>query len=271
MDKTVSVIIPIYNVEDYLPECLESLLSQTYQNLEIILVDDGSSDRSGEIANRFAKQDNRIRVIHKENGGVSSARNAGIEAAQGEYIYFVDPDDYVMPDIIAKMVNVGLKSGSEMCIVGYRREWLKDGNVIKSDVKAFHENLDNHSILKKLALLHRNTLLFMVWNKLFRAEIIRKQNIRFPDVKRLEDARFVYEYLKNVAKICYIPEPLYCYRIYLNNRITATKQFIPDFFSSAALPLYGGVFKSLKKLGIYVPERILNHLKVSWAPICINH
>lgn len=250
MDKSVSVIIPIYNVEDYLPRCLESVLSQTYHNLEIILVDDGSSDCSGEIADKFAKQDSRIQVIHKENGGVSSARNVGIDAAHGEYIYFADPDDYMMPDIITKMLNVNLKSGSDMCIVGYRREWIKNGDIIKSDVKAFHENLGNNSILKNLALLHRNTLLFMVWNKLFRTEIIKKQNIRFPNVKRLEDARFVYEYLNYVDKICYIPESLYCYKIYLNNRVTATKQFIPDFFASAALPLFGG--------GIQIIERFRN-------------
>lgn len=102
-NKTVSVIVPVYNVEYYLPVCLDSLLIQTYQNLEIILIDDASTDQSSEIIDRYAHQDDRIKVLHKSNGSVSSARNVGIELAMGEYIYFVDPDDYVMPEAIGQM------------------------------------------------------------------------------------------------------------------------------------------------------------------------
>lgn len=94
----VSIIVPVYNVETYLPKCIESILTQSYSNLEIILVDDGSEDTSGKICERFAKEDLRIRVIHKENGGLSDARNAGLEVATGNYYMFVDSDDYLSSD-----------------------------------------------------------------------------------------------------------------------------------------------------------------------------
>ena len=98
-EKLVSVIIPAYNIEDYIGRCLDSIISQTYKNLEIIVVDDGSRDRTGEILDNYAKKDRRIKVIHKENGGVSSARNKGIEVAEGDYIGFIDGDDLIEPEM----------------------------------------------------------------------------------------------------------------------------------------------------------------------------
>ena len=95
----ISVIVPVYNVEQYLPRCVESILAQTYENLEILLVDDGAKDGSGAICDAYARQDERVKVIHKENGGLSSARNAGIDASTGEYLSFVDSDDWIEPDM----------------------------------------------------------------------------------------------------------------------------------------------------------------------------
>ena len=100
----ISVIVPVYNVEQYLPRCVESILAQTYENLEILLVDDGTKDNSGAICDAYARQDARVKAIHKKNGGLSSARNAGIDASTGEYLSFVDSDDWIEPDMYEKMM-----------------------------------------------------------------------------------------------------------------------------------------------------------------------
>ena len=110
-DILISVIVPVYNVEEYLPRCVDSLLSQTYEKLEIILVDDGTKDASDKICDAYAARDPRVKVIHKENGGLSSARNAGIDIASGEYLAFVDSDDWIEPDTYAHMLGIALKYG----------------------------------------------------------------------------------------------------------------------------------------------------------------
>ena len=117
----ISIVVPIYNVEKYLKKCVESILNQTYKNFELILVDDGSPDRCGEICEDLKKKDLRIRVIHKENGGLSSARNAGIDVAKGEYIGFVDSDDYIEPFMYEKLVNAVVKDNCllSVCSVKY--------------------------------------------------------------------------------------------------------------------------------------------------------
>ena len=111
MNKLVSIIIPVYNVEKYLAECIESVLKQTYQNIEILLIDDGSPDNSGKICDEYEEKDSRVRVIHKENGGVSSARNVGLEQANGEYITFIDSDDFVSESYIEELY-IALENGN---------------------------------------------------------------------------------------------------------------------------------------------------------------
>ena len=122
----VTAVVPIYNVEKYLPSCVESILAQTYQNLEIVLVDDGSPDRCGRICDEYAQKDVRIRVIHKENGGLSSARNAGIEACRSEYITFVDSDDFLVADMIEKLLKAA--QNEEADIVACRFIRCREGD-----------------------------------------------------------------------------------------------------------------------------------------------
>ena len=125
----ISVIVPVYNVEQYLPRCVESILAQTYENLEILLVDDGTKDNSGAICDAYARQDARVKAIHKKNGGLSSARNAGIDAATGEYLSFVDSDDWIEPDMYEKMMALMEKYGVRLVCAGMsaarpgRRRW----------------------------------------------------------------------------------------------------------------------------------------------------
>ena len=112
----VSIIVPVYNVEKYLEKCLDSIVKQTYENIEIILVDDGSTDKSGTILDQYAEMDNRISVIHKKNEGVSTARNTGIEAARGEYICFADADDYLMPDYVEYLLTLAVDKNADIAI-----------------------------------------------------------------------------------------------------------------------------------------------------------
>ena len=119
-EKLVSVIIPAYNIEDYIGRCLDSIISQTYKNLEIIVVDDGSRDYTGEILDNYAKKDRRIKVIHKENGGVSSARNKGIEAAEGDYIGFIDGDDLIEPGMYKTLVDLLEEENADIAHCGYQ-------------------------------------------------------------------------------------------------------------------------------------------------------
>ena len=115
----ISVIVPVYNVEQYLPKCIDSILAQTYENLEIILVEDGTKDSSGVICDEYAAKDARIRVIHKENGGLSSARNAGMEIARGEYFGFVDSDDWIEPEMYENLMALAQKYDADVFVKGY--------------------------------------------------------------------------------------------------------------------------------------------------------
>ena len=118
MDNLISVIVPVYNVEAYLPRCVDSILAQTYKNLEIILVDDGTKDRGGVICDEYAAKDPRVKVIHKENGGLSSARNAGIDVARGEYLAFVDSDDYLEPEAMEVLLNAAVSNNVRLTCAG---------------------------------------------------------------------------------------------------------------------------------------------------------
>ena len=121
LQNLVSVIIPVYNVQQYLPQCLESVCNQTYSRIEIIVVDDGSKDTSGTIADEYAEKDERITVIHKANGGLSSARNEGIDHAKGEYYLFVDSDDYIDPETVERLLGAMLKQDAQLVECGMRK------------------------------------------------------------------------------------------------------------------------------------------------------
>ena len=137
MDPLISVIVPVYKVEAYLPQCLDSICGQTYQNLEILLVDDGSPDRCGEICDQYAARDTRIRVIHKQNGGLSDARNAGMQQMTGSYLMFVDSDDMLPPNAVQTLFETALSENAELVIGDHRRfsEMLPEENAKKKTVE----------------------------------------------------------------------------------------------------------------------------------------
>ena len=156
----------------------------------------------------------------------------------GGYIAFVDPDDYVEINFIELLVNRILIDGSDLAICGYKRVYYSDDAIVSEEKKSCVEEGCYKDYAGALAVMHKNTLLFGVWNKLFKTEIITKNNIVFPGIIRLEDAEFVYDYLRFCFKISFIQEIPYCYAIYLNGRVTATNKFIKDMFKGIHIPLY---------------------------------
>ena len=166
----ISVIVPIYNVEKYLERCVDSIVNQTYRNLEIILVDDGSPDNCPKMCDDFAKKDSRIRVVHKKNGGLSDARNSGMKIASGECIVFVDSDDYVDCNMIAKMYDVMLKDDSDVVSCGVK--WVdENGEVISEPTVDKNEILDTNEAM--IEIIIDGKLKQHVWNKMYKTELIQ--------------------------------------------------------------------------------------------------
>ena len=205
----ISVIVPIYNVVDYLQRCVDSIRKQSYRNLEIILVDDGSTDNSGAMAEKFALEDKRIRVFHKENGGSSSARNLGIEKARGDFIGFVDSDDFIEPEMYERMLAVALQEqGNRMPDVCTPPESL-----------AFWES----SRFMRELLLHRGDCSFCT--KLVAASLLREE--RFPEGELNEDFHLLVRLLPEVPAIAILPEQDYhvFYRYGSNTRTRKEEEF----------------------------------------------
>lgn len=205
MVHKVSIVVPVYGVEKYIGECVESLLTQTYRNLEILLIDDGGKDRSPEICDRFAQQDNRIKVIHKPNGGAASARNAGLDAATGDYICFVDGDDAVHPDYVQSLLKVLTDHGADIAVCGFRH-WSKSG--------AQPVNCDNSGEYTGQAYLLRflrDWSCSLLWNKIYRREVIG--DIRMEEGHKVDDEFFTYQVVMNCRKVVLFETPLYDYRL----------------------------------------------------------
>ena len=202
----VSVIIPVYNAEKYLRECINSVLSQTYENLEIVLIDDGSTDESSKICDDFQEIDERIMVIHKENEGVSVARNTGIEKSTGEYITFLDSDDYITSTFVEDLYDAIVANNADVSWSGFL--YVYEDN--KSREKCF--GVDKVVETKRIAkdFLSGRLAFGYCWGKLFDSKIVK--NIRFQCFKVAEDELFVYTALKKCSKIAFVDKQLYCYR-----------------------------------------------------------
>lgn len=205
MNELISVIIPIYKVEEYLEECITSIVNQTYSNLEIVLVDDGSPDNCPHMCDEWAGRDSRIKVIHKANGGLSDARNAGIGIASGEYIAFVDSDDFIKLDMLEKLHAALVKADADIAACGILTcEGKKQAAWGCRNTVGTPEQI--------YALLYNDTAYpVAAWNKLYRRNCW--ETLRFPVGKTCEDAFTTYQLIHNAQRIVMIPEALYCYRI----------------------------------------------------------
>lgn len=209
MVPLITFIIPVYNVEKYLSKCVSSVLAQSYSNIEVLLVDDGSTDKSGELCDSFAKTDTRVHVIHKRNGGLSSARNEGLDFAHGNLIAFIDSDDYVSPFMAEKLLSAMQNTNSDlaMCYFSYTDE---DENFLADfvDNTRFGE-YTTEELLRKLAAGW--TLGALAWNKLYKRELF-DNNIRFTEGRIAEDELIAHHLLSQVKKAVVIPDVLCFYR-----------------------------------------------------------
>lgn len=208
----ISVIVPIYKVERYLDRCITSIVNQTYKNLEIILVDDGSPDRCPQICDEWKKKDNRIKVIHKKNGGAGHSRNVALDIAQGDFITFVDSDDYLSLDMyetLFKFFNINKQIDIVEC--NYISVYNDYANFSLEDLK--YKIYD-----KEEALIENiNGCYFkqVIWNKIYKREVL--SNIRFPENKKIDDEFFTYKVIANSKKLIHIDVDLYAYRIQPNS------------------------------------------------------
>ena len=199
-NETISVIVPIYKVEKYIRKCIESIISQEYKNLEIILVDDESPDKCGEICEEYAKKDNRIKVIHKKNGGLSDARNVGINYANGEYIGFVDSDDYIESDMYKVLYKNIKKYEADISICKYR-EVLEDKQYKSCEVK--QEQIEIYSNLEEKwrQLLLGNKITDHAMNKLYKKDLF--DDIKFRESYKFEDIDIMYKLFEKSKRIVF--------------------------------------------------------------------
>lgn len=220
MTPKISVIVPVYKAEKYLHRCVDSILSQTFQDFEVLLIDDGSPDRSGEICDEYAKRDSRVRVFHKKNGGVSSARQCGIDNALGEYTIHADPDDWVEPNMLEELYEKAKEDDADMVICDYYTNY-KDKQVYCKQ--------------KPSALGHKTVLVEMFQhlhgsccNKLVKRACYKDYNVKFPEKFNLYEDLFVNtSLLINPIKIVYLSKAFYHYMLYASN-VSITKRIDMD-------------------------------------------
>lgn len=262
--ELVSVIVPIYNVEAYLERCVGSILQQTYKHIEIILVDDGSPDRCGSMCEEYAQKDNRIKVLHKENGGLSDARNAGLEMAKGKYVLFVDSDDLIKKELVESCVQTAEKNSSDIVIFDFNRVEENEEIVTTMEI----EKSGTYTLESEPRILFGSP---SAVNKLFRRDLFIKTGIRFPVGKYYEDLGTIPKLLLLADKIDYIKKSYYDYMIRSGSIMTAAKfeknyedrtemlNGILDFYKEKNV--YENFYKELEYLavlnGYFAPSRDL--------------
>lgn len=202
--ELISIIVPVYKVEPYLDKCVSSIVNQTYKNLEIILVDDGSPDNCPEMCDKWAKKDSRIRVIHQENQGGGAARNAGLDIASGDLIAFVDSDDYIAPDMYAHLYEL-LGQVADIAECSYVE--------VVDDDAVFTCEYETHRYTVQEAMaehIHDHIFRQLIWNKLYRRKVV--DDVRFPTNKKIDDEFFTYHVLGNANKLIHSTKICYAYR-----------------------------------------------------------
>lgn len=222
---TISIIVPVYKVEKYIHRCVDSILNQTYRDFELILVDDGSPDNCGAICDEYAAKDSRIRVVHKTNGGLSSARNAGIDIAQGNYIMFCDSDDYVAEDWCEQFVRKTTETEDNYIFGGIKTVHLTEHGERFSDNKP--GNIANYPVSDYLMLQAKGIVGFAC-NVLYYASILKERNLRFSEEVIVEDLPFNLNYLRYVDSLTYTGESGYYY--FQDERETLSRKYYPELF-----------------------------------------
>ena len=216
-NNKVSIIIPAYNVEKYIKKCIESICNQTYRNIEIIIIDDGSTDNTAKIVDRYSHYDNRIKIIHKENKGVSAARNIGIEVSKGEYLVFVDADDYLASDYIEYMVSLAQRSNADFCL-------SKNCYTRKNEPQISTDEIQDLSPEEATALLLSPIVIVGCWNKILKKSFIDAHNLRFStSLFYGEGLSFITQASQLASCVTAGNRKVYYYR--RNNELSATTKF----------------------------------------------
>ena len=214
----VSIIIPVYNSEKYLRKCIESAINQSFKDIEIICINDGSTDSSRQILEEYAQKDNRIKTINKVNGGISSARNTGLDITSGEYCYFIDPDDWIELDTIEKLVNIIQNNDIDVVVhntlnIPETEFDIKDAN----SCNKWFESLKQENGIHKVPIEIKKHIASVVWNKLYKMDIIKKYNCRFPEGLFHEDELFFWAYMIHCKNYYYLDNKLYNYLRHSNS------------------------------------------------------
>lgn len=218
----VSIVVPVYNVEPYVEQCLESIRCQTLKNIEVILVDDGSKDRSGKICDDFCEKDNRFKVIHIENAGASAARNAGLRVCRGQYIGFVDSDDAVAPDMFSRMFNLCKENDADIAECDVYQGWK--GEEIKQEIVHQKITIQSEDILKRYFIGNKTG----VWCRLYKKELMT--DFRFEEGALAEDVIACYRLFEKAKKVVYIDAKYYYYRV-VESSLSRKKGHVTDFQS----------------------------------------
>ena len=203
MNQTISVIVPVYNVAQYLPQCVDSILSQDYEDLEVILIDDGSTDASGEICDRYGASDSRVRVIHQKNGGAAAAKNAGLRLASGDYLTFADSDDYLEPGAYGFLMKTLLETNAD-AVQGSFREVYRN-HVEEQRIQA--ETLEGYDYLLRFP---KDFSCALLWNKLYRRELF--EGVFFEEGHKIDDEYFTYQGFLRPRKVIRVDRIIYNYR-----------------------------------------------------------
>lgn len=240
----ISVIVPVYKVEQYLPQCVESLLNQTCPNLEVLLVDDGSPDGCGSLCDGYAERDSRVRVIHKPNGGLSDARNAGIEAARGDYLAFVDGDDWVEPDAYSAMLAAAEQYGAELVCAGRYDEDGQTGAQTLGLCPEREELLPAEEVVRRI--FHWAQLDSAAWDKLYARRLF--EGIRYPVGRVCEDVPTTYRLVLRAGSAVLLPRPIYHYRHRAGSITTSAVSEKTFHFSQHAALVYEDIAGNYPKL-----------------------
>lgn len=219
MEKLISIVVPIYKVEKYLAKCVESIMSQSYRNIELILVDDGSPDSCPQICDKYKNKDSRIKVIHKQNGGLSDARNAGLKIATGEWITFIDSDDYVGVNFLKNLYFAATSMDADISMCDYKSVFDNAGQEKKA---TYTEVFSNVKSLEKIYHPQIHGMEFVAWGKLYRTDLFKKNNIEYPVGKIHEDTFTTYRLIYAAKKIVFTNYIGYYYRSRENSIMTST-------------------------------------------------
>ena len=260
----ISIILPIYNVEKYLEECLESIRNQSYKDYELIIVNDGSTDESGKIVEDYRDKFKYVKIINQENKGISEARNTGLKYAKGEYILFVDSDDYLRKDTLEKLINTALETNSDIVISNYYL-YFHNGNDIKHLKHMPKKKTYSNNEVINLMLL--NKIQGHVWNKLFKYSLLNKINFEFEKDRIIEDIFPIFKAVNSASKIVYIDEALYFYRQREESLVNKRNKKLTEDYYHAAI----SIIKYIKENKIKVKEESLRAFKAEVFSYFIYH